>query len=75
MYPTVAPAPTTAPSTTASTQTDTPGPIITEPPTTTTEPDGKSIFERSICLLDHITLIKVGSENLFSIGQIGQPVV
>ena len=40
MYPTVAPAPTTA-ATSASTQSNTPGPVITEPPTTTAEPDGK----------------------------------
>ena len=40
MYPTVAPAPTTA-ATSASTQANTPGPVITEPPTTTAEPDGK----------------------------------
>ena len=74
MYPTAAPAPTT--SSTASTQTDTPGPMITEPPTTTAEPDGKSnFFKRLIYPLDHITLIKIGSENPFSIGQIGQPVV
>ena len=44
MYPTAAPAPTTAPSSTASTQTEKPGPIITEPPTTTAEPDGKFNF-------------------------------
>ena len=38
MYPTVAPPPTTLPPTSA--ETEAPGPVITEPPTTTAEPDG-----------------------------------